>query len=119
MLALAATMAGCGGGLYLEVTDPYGPPPLISLTASSGVARRGDLVRLSAAISATNGIDRITFFRIDPGVSTSLAVLYGPPAQLDTPIPLNAGSSVGYWAKVCDSAGYCSESATVTVQVVP
>jgi hypothetical protein len=118
-LALALSMAGCGGGLYLDVSDPYvGPPPSISLTASTGIARRGDLIRLSAAVSAPNGIDRITFYRIDPGVSTSLGLLYGPPAQLDTPIPINAGGSVGYWAKVCDQAGYCSESATVTVSVV-
>jgi len=117
-LSLAGLMAGCGGGLYVEVSDPYtGPPPTISLTASTSVARRGDLIRLSAAISAPNGIDRITFYRIDPGVSTSLGVLYGPPAQLDTPIPVNAGGSVGYWAKVCDSAGYCSESPTVNVSV--
>jgi len=120
VLALAVSMAGCGGGLYLEVSDPYGygPPPSISLTTSTSVARRGDLIRLSAAISAPNGIDRITFYRIDPGVSTSLGVLFGPPAQLDTPIPGNVGGSVGYWAKVCDSVGYCSESATVSVSVV-
>ena len=117
----ALLLTACGGGLYLELGDDGydGPPPTISLTASTGTARRGDVVRLSAAISAPNGIDRITFFRIDPGVSTSLAVLHGPPAQLDTTIPTNAPSSVGYWARICDDAGYCAESATVTVNVVP
>ena len=119
--ALAATLlAGCGGGIYVDVSDPWGPPPDISLTASTPVARRGDLVRLSAAITVPDGtIDRITFYRIEPGVSTALGTLYGPPAQLDTPIPFNAGNSVGYWAKVCDLAGYCSESATVYVSVSP
>jgi len=116
--AAALLLTACGGGLYLEVSDPYGPPPSISLSTSTAVAPRGDLIRLSAAVSAPNGIDRITFYRIDPGVSTSLGVLFGPPAQLDTPIPVNAGSSVGYWAKVCDNAGYCTESATVSVSVV-
>jgi len=116
--AVALLLTACGGGLYVDVSDPYGPPPSISVSTSTAVARRGDLIRLSAAISAPNGIDRITFYRIDPGVSTSLGVLYGPPAQLDTPIPVNAGSSVGYWAKVCDNAGYCTESATVSVSVV-
>lgn len=115
----ALLLTACGGGLYLEVGDSWGPPPTISLTASSGVARRGDVIRLSAAISASNGIDRITFYRIDPGVSTTLATLNGPPAQVDTPIPMNAGSSVGYWARICDEAGYCAESATVSVSVVP
>lgn len=115
---VAALLSACGGGLYVEASGGYGgPPPTISLTASTGVARRGDLIRLSAAISAPNGIDRVNFYRIDPGVSTLLATLNGPPAQLDTPIPVNAGNSVGYWARVCDNAGYCAESATVTVAV--
>lgn len=113
-------LTACGGGLYLEVGDDYdGPPPTISVTASSGTARRGDIIRLSAAISAPNGIDRITFYRVDPGVSTLLATLYGPPAQVDTPIPVNAGGSVTYWARICDNAGYCSESSNVTVTVTP
>lgn len=115
----ALLLTACGGGVYLDVGDGYnGPPPTISLTASTGTARRGDLIRLSAAISAPNGISRVTFYRIDPGVSTLLATLSGPPAQVDTPIPVNAGNSVGYWARICDDAGYCAESATVTVGVV-
>lgn len=115
----ALLLTACGGGVYLEVGDGYdGPPPTISLTASTGNARRGDLIRLSAAISAPNGIDRVTFYRIDPGVSTLLATLNGPPAQVDTTIPMNAGGSVGYWARVCDQAGYCSESVTVSVNVI-
>ena len=115
----ALLLSACGGGVYLELGDGYdGPPPTISLTTSSGIARRGDLIRLSAAISAPNGIDRVTFYRIDPGVSTLLATLHGPPAQVDTAIPTNAPSSVGYWARICDEAGYCTESATVTVSVV-
>src|SRR5262245_54819334 len=115
----AGLLAGCGGGVYLELGDGYdGPPPTISLTASTGTARRGDVIRLSAAISAANGIDRVTFYRIDPGVSTSLGVLHGPPAQLDTSIPMNAGNSVSYWARICDQAGYCTESANVSVNVV-
>ena len=119
-LVAALLLAGCGGGVYLELGDDYdGPPPTISLSTSTGVARRGDLIRLSAAISAPNGIERITFYRIDPGVSTLLATLHGPPAQVDTPIPVNAVSSVGYWARVCDQAGYCTESATVSISIVP
>lgn len=116
----ALLLTACGGGVYLELGDGYdGPPPTISVTASTGIARRGDIIRLSAAISAPNGIERITFYRVDPGVSTLLATLYGPPAQVDTPIPVNAGSSVTYWARICDSAGYCGESSNVTVTVTP
>ena len=49
----------------------------------------------------------------------TLATLNGPPVQLDTVIPLNAGRSVSYWARVCDEAGYCRESGNVTVSVYP
>jgi hypothetical protein len=108
-----------GGGLYVELSDPWGPPPSITVSASTDLAARGETIRLVAAISAPNGIDRITFYRIDPGVSTPLGVLHGAPAQIDTAIPLNAGRSVGYWARVCDGAGLCTDSRTVTVSVVP
>ncbi len=118
-LGLPLLLAACGGGVYLELGDGWGPPPTIDISASTGLAQRGETIRLVAAISAPNGIDRVSFYRIDPGATVTLATLGGPPVQLDTVIPLNAGRSVGYWARVCDEAGYCRESATVTVSVYP
>jgi hypothetical protein len=119
-LALAVTLAGCGGGVYVEIDDPpYGPPPAISIAVSPDVARRGDPLRLVAAVTADNGIDYVTFYRIDFGASTALATLYAPPSQLDTRVPSNAGNSVSYFARVCDRARYCTDSRAVTVDVVP
>ncbi len=119
-LALAAALVGCGGGLYVEIDDPpYGPPPAISIAASPDVAGRDELIRLVAAVTADNGIDYVTFYRIDFGANTALGTLYSPPAQIDTRIPLNAGRSVSYFARVCDRARYCTDSRSVTVAVVP
>jgi hypothetical protein len=111
---------GCGGGVYLEIDDPpYGQPPAISIAVSPDVAGRGDPIRLVAAVTADNGIDYVTFYRVDFGTSTPLGTLYAPPAQIDTRIPINAGRSVSYFARVCDRARYCTDSRSVTVDVVP
>jgi hypothetical protein len=118
-LALAAALAGCGGGVYIDGGDPPYGPPAISIAASPDVAAPGELIRLVAAVTADNGIDYVTFYRIDFGTSTPLATLYTPPAQVDTRIPANAGRTVSYFARVCDLARYCTDSRTVTVAVVP
>lgn len=111
----AAALAGCGGG-YVEAS---GPPPDISMTASTSVAMRGEPIRLVAAASASNGMDSVDFYRIDPTWDTRLGSIYGPPVQFDTSIPVNAGASVSYYARACDVAGYCTNSQVVTVTVYP
>ena len=122
-LAAAASavwaLAGCGGGVYVDGSDPVYGPPAISIAASPDVAFLGEPVRLVAAVTADNGIDYVTFYRIDFGGSTPLGTLYSPPAQLDTRIPSNAGRSVSYFARACDRAGYCTNSRAVTVAVWP
>ncbi|CAD5372994.1 conserved hypothetical protein [Rubrivivax sp. A210] len=117
--ALVLPLVGCGGGLYIDIGDIWGPPPDVSLVASSDFAQRGEFIRLSAAASAVNGLDQVSFYRIDPGVDTRLATLSGPPFQIETAIPANAGRTVSYFASACDDAGFCTDSAVVTVNVVP
>ncbi len=113
--ALLALLAGCGGGAYVEID---GPPPDISLAASSNYAVRGQALQLVAAVSASNGIDSVDFYRIDYGQSVLLGSVYQPPAKWNTAVPINAGSTVAYFARVCDQAGYCTSSAVETVGVV-
>jgi hypothetical protein len=107
--------AGCGGGIYFE-SD--GPPPDISLAASPTFAQRGQAVQLAAAVSAPNGVDYVDFYRIDFGRSVLLGTVYQPPAKWNTAVPINAGASVAFYARVCDQAGYCTNSAVETVSVV-
>lgn len=114
-LALPTLLCACGGGeLYIP-----GPPPDIALTTSVTDARRGDVVQLSAAVTASNGIDYVDFYRIDYGQSVLLGTVSHPPARLDTVVPFNAGDRVAYFARVCDLEGYCTSSYAETVWVYP
>ncbi len=112
-IALLCLMAACGGG-----GDDDDSTPLISLGATATDALRGDLIRLGADVDAPHGIDSISFFRIDPGATVLLGVLYEPPATWDTVIPINAQSSVQYYARVCDVHGDCADSNALTVFVI-
>jgi hypothetical protein len=117
--AALATVAGCGGGIYVDGVFAPGPPPDVSMVASVSSAARGDRVHLVAAVAASNGVDHVSFYRVDTGPVTRLGTVYAPPAQWDTTIPMTAGSSVDYFATACDSIGFCSDSNVVTVTVVP
>ena len=84
-----AVVAACGGGVYVDATVPEGPPPDIAITTSTEVAYRGDPIRLIGAVTASNGVDYVSFFRIDFGVAVPLETVFRPPLQLDTSIPVN------------------------------
>lgn len=116
-LAALAGLAGCGGGIYIDGGPPSGPPPEIALAAAPTNAFRGDPVQLVAAVTASNGIDYVVFYRLDPGATVRLGSVSRPPAQWDTRVPINAGPTISYYATVCDSAGLCTNSAAVTINV--
>ena len=117
--ALLVLLASCGGGGYVETAVPMAPPPQISLAVSPTVAQRGEPLQLVAAVTAGNGIDYVTFYRIDYGTPVVLGSVGQPPAQWITSVPVNAGSGASYFARVHDLAGYYSDSPIVTVAVYP
>ena len=117
VVPLLAGVVACGGGVYVDDTVPAGPPPDISIVSSSDVALRGEPIRLVGAVTASNGVDHVSFFRIDFGAATPLGTVLRPPLQWDTSIPINAGSTVSYYARACDGLGLCTNSNVVTVVV--
>ena len=117
--ALLVLLASCGGGGYVDTAVPVAPPPQISLAVSPTVAQRGEPLQLVSAVTAGNGIDYVTFYRIDYGTPVVLGSVLQPPAQLITSVPVNAGSSASYFARVHDLAGYYADSPVVTVAVYP
>lgn len=119
VVPLLAAVAACGGGVYVDATVPPGPPPDISIASSTDVASRGDPIRLIGAVTASNGVDYVSFFRIDFGNATPLGTVFRPPLQWDTSIPINAGNTVSYYALACDAIGQCTNSAVITVFVAP
>lgn len=115
---LLALTAGCGGGVYLDATVPEGPPPAISLVAvAPATPFRGDPVQLVATVSASNGIDYVSFYRLDYYGPSLLGTVGSPPATWGTSIPVNAGSTVSYLARACDALGKCTDSQAVTLAV--
>lgn len=115
-LTVLALATGCGGGVYVELD---GPPPEVSLTTSVTDASRGQPVQLAAAVSAANGLNYVSFYRVDFGNSVLLGSVNNMQPRWDTAIPINAGSRVIYFAQACDQAGYCTSSVAQTVFVYP
>ena len=115
---LLVLVAGCGGGVYVDATVAEGPPPSITLAAvASATPVRGDAVQLVATVSASNGIDYVNFYRMDYYGPALLGAVGRPPATWDTSIPVNAGSTVSYYARACDALGKCTDSQVVTLPV--
>ena len=117
--ALLVLLASCGGGGYVDTALPAAPPPQMALAVSPTVAQRGEPLQLVGAVTAGNGIDYVTFYRIDYGTPVVLGSVAQPPAQWVTSVPINAGGSVSYFARVHDLAGYYADSPVVTVAVYP
>lgn len=120
-LACAALLAGCGGGASVGVgigVGGDGPPPSIDLISATDAAYPNDVVDLDAAVRASNGIDTVSFYRIDGGGSTLLGTLGSPPFTWPVRMPPVGGVSVFYGATACDQAGYCTDSNSVQIDVL-
>jgi hypothetical protein len=115
---LLALTAGCGGGVYVDATVTAGPPPTVAVVAvATATPVRGDAVQIVATVSASNGIDYVSFYRLDFNGPTLLGTVGSPPATWDTSIPVNAGGTVSYYARACDALGECTDSQAVTLAV--
>jgi hypothetical protein len=115
-----ALLAGCGGGVYLGFGWDFGDgfAPSVSLAVSPTEAAPGQVVALAAAASDFDGIDQVTFYRLDGGVATPLAGDGRAPYSLQTAIPLDASGSVSYFARAIDNSGDRADSNVVTVTVL-
>jgi hypothetical protein len=114
---LAATLAGCGGGLWIGYSDfDNGDLPQVSLVANVDSAVPGQTIRLSAAASDDDGIDEVRFYRVlsDGGV-LRLGDDDGEPYQWDTVVPSTSASQVRYFARAFDRFGNWNDSGTVSV----
>lgn len=115
----AATLAGCGGGIYFE-WSPGSDPPSVSMTVSPTTAAAGQAVTLSASASDDDYVDSVAFYRIDPSGSTVfLGTDWNEPWQLGAVIPAAtaSGQTVHFFARATDSWGQQSDSALVAVTV--
>ena len=111
---MLAALAACGGGY-----DDVGPPPQVSLGASTSVATRGEPIQLRASAYASNGMDHVSFYRLDYNGPFLLGTVWAPPPNWGTSVPINAGESVSFFARACDLEGLCTDSNVATVTVYP
>jgi hypothetical protein len=118
-LSLAATIAGCGGSLYIGVGDDgYDDPPQVSLVASTAQASPGQTLRLAAAASDDDAVQRVQFYRVDAdGSANSLGSDSTAPFELETVLPATNAAEVRYFARAVDSIGQSTDSATIAVAV--
>lgn len=114
-----ASIAGCGGGLFIGVGDIGDQPPSVALTSSVAEAPAGTVVRLAAAASDDFGVDSVAFYREEAaGPPTLLVTDVRPPYQVDTALPVSAPGTVWrYYARAFDGAGQHGDSALVEITV--
>lgn len=120
LLAIAALLSGCGGGLYFELGENGDGPPQVELVADRSQAAPGGSVRLAAA--ASDDFDRIgavRFYRLDAGGPVLLAVDTAAPFEATLTVPSDGRAEVSTYAEAVDGVGQVGQSGTVTVQIVP
>ena len=114
-----ATLAGCGGGIYIGFGEDDDRAPLISLAVSTGAAAPGQTVTLMAAASDDHRVDRVEFFRIDTnGHAVALGSDGAAPYHFDTAMPDTSAGSVRYFARAVDDVGQFNDSPSVSVAVL-
>jgi len=120
-LAAVATLAACGGGVYLgiDIGGPDDRRPNVSLAVSPDAAAVGQPLQLVAAASDDYGVDYVEFYRLDAGGAVLLAVDGQAPFQFTTAVPGNAPASLQFLARAVDGARQSRDSAVVTVVVLP
>lgn len=115
-------LTSCGGGVFIgyDNRDFDDRSPSVSLAVSPTGARVGEAIDLVAAASDDFGIDSVAFFRVD---ATGNALLLGSdgvaPYTWDTTLPNTDQASVSYFARATDDVGQRSDSALVSVAVLP
>lgn len=122
LAVLAATaLAACGGGIFIgyEFDGSDGVPPDVSIAVSPTTAARGEAVKLVAAASDDQGIDHVSFHRLDGNIQVRLATDCCWPYEWITSVPQTAAGSVSYFARATDFAGNQRDSNVVTVTVTP
>jgi hypothetical protein len=116
---VAALLAGCGGGVYLEFGDFDDLAPVVELAAATQSAFAGDSLQLVAAAADENGIDHVSFFRFDGNTAVRLGSDESPPYDWQLLVPADGRTSVTVFARAVDNAGNTNDSNLVTISITP
>jgi hypothetical protein len=119
-LAAAPLLHGCGGGVFIGFGSGFDDsPPSVNLTTAATTVPAGQPVRFVAAASDENGIDHVTFYRVDAGGAVLLGRDAGEPYEWTTTAPTDGRRTLTVFARAVDNSGNTADSASVTVGVTP
>lgn len=119
-------LAACGGGFSLGIGyvyddddyyDVYAPSVSLAVAQTSVVA--GQPVDMVAAAADENGIESVTFFRLDGDFAVLLGTDGVEPFEWQTLAPTDGRTRLLLFARATDRAGNRADSAVVQVFITP
>jgi hypothetical protein len=120
---LAALLLGaCGGGVHIGFGFGDGfddRAPAVQLTSASTSVPAGQPVQLAAAASDENGIEHVSFFRLDGVGEVFLGRDDSAPYQINVLAPTDGRAALTVFARATDRAGNTADSAAVTIAITP
>jgi len=116
----AALLAGCGGGLWIELGDDdwYDGDPSVSIAAASATAVAGGTLHVIAAAADDDGIDEVAFYRRDGSRWTYLGADTRAPYEWWVPVPADGRVLLKVAARATDRGGREADSEVLQVPVV-
>lgn len=121
LLATAALLVGCGGGVWIGIGDEDWDDlaPSVSVAATSTTAIAGGTLRVIAAAADESGIDAVAYYRRDDGRWTFLGNDHTAPYEWLVPVPADGRSVLEVFARATDRTGLQADSEVLQVVVVP
>jgi hypothetical protein len=118
--AATVWLSGCGGGVFIGFGSGFDDsPPSINLTTAASSVPAGQPVRFIAAASDENGIDHVSFYRIDLNGAVRLGDDPIAPYEWSVIAPTDGRSSLSVFARATDNNGNTADSPAITISVTP
>src|SRR4029079_5634072 len=93
VVGAAAVLSGCGGGLFIGVDDRFDDsPPSVNLATAANSVVAGQAVQFVAAASDENGVDPVSFYRLDTNGSVLLGRDFSAPYEWSVVAPTDGRS---------------------------
>jgi predicted small lipoprotein YifL len=118
-IVLLAALAGCGGGVYVEI-PPDDQPPTVGLVGAPTTAQINEIVQFSAIADDDYFVRRVMLYQVIPGGRDALLDTDSTrPYTFNVAIPANTpvASVLEFYAVAEDDVGQTSSSNLVRISV--
>lgn len=116
---LLAALAGCGGGVYVDI-PPDDRPPVVALNGGPSPARITDILRFTADADDDYAVRQVTLYQVNPnGRDFFIDVDPTWPYTFNVEVPDNTpiGSVLAFYAVAEDDVGQTRSSNLVEIRV--